>query len=246
VPADLPPYLEILRGKAKQIGVVAGIIALASVALFVRWRIANDAAKKETAAFHQAAEDESVRKWPQAAAEYQALAQAHGALATQAGNEYTRLAALLQKEKDLEQQVQQAKAAASYEQAETLLTQLADLHGEMEAQARKEKNEIAAGVQWEENELKEHQLSLNRAPAQHPATKGVATKNAPSAPTITPTSACTLSTSDLPVRLNRADRNSAQGNYESAEREYNDVLACEPNNERARTGLERTLKAKKM
>ena len=55
-----------------------------------------------------------------------------------------------------------------------------------------------------------------------------------------------LSTSDLPVRLNRADRNSAQGNYESAEREYNDVLACEPNNEKARTGLERTLKAKKM
>ena len=246
VPAHLLPYLTMLRGKAKQIGALAGIVALVSVALFVRWRIANEAAKRESAAFHQAADDESSRKWPQAAAEYQALAQGHGALATQAGSEYARLAALLQTEKDLEQQVQQAKAAASYEQAEILLTQLADLHGDMEAQARKEKNEIAAGVQWEENELKEHQLVSNRTPAQHPATKGAATKTAPSAPAITPTSACTLSTSDLPVRLNRADRNSAQGNYESAEREYNDVLACEPNNEKARTGLERTLKAKKM
>ena len=105
------------------------------------------------------------------------------------------------------------KLAAQVAQSGIVTLELADLHGEMEAQARKEKNEIAAGVQWEENELKEHQLSLNRAPAQHPATKGGATKNAPSAPTITPTSACTLSTSDLPVRLNRADRNSAQGNF---------------------------------
>ena len=245
VPANLPPYLAILRGKAKLIGVLAGIAVLAFVALFIRWRIANAEAKKESAAFQQATEDESNRKWPQAAAEYQVLAQSHGALAIQAGKEYARLAPLLQKEKDLQQEIEQAKAAHTYGQASLLLTQLADLRGDLEDHARKEKNEIAAGVQWEENELKESLLSAKRAPAPRPAPKDGTNKNVSShPPPIAP--GCELSASDLTVRLNRADRNSAQGNYESAEREYRAVLDCEPNNEKARSGLDRTLKAKGM
>lgn len=247
-PTKWPPYLGVLRGKAKLIGILAGAVALAGVALFISRKIANDATKKESSAFHQAAEDERNRKWPQAAAEYHALEQGHGALAIQAGNEYTRLAALLQKERELEQAIEQAKAANAYDQAAILLTQLADFHGDMEDQARKEKNEIAAGARWEENEFKEYQVGSNHKQAPQTAPKEVAKKIAPSTPGVAPAiqSGCELSPSDLPVRLNRADRNSAQGNYESAEREYLAVLACEPNNERARVGLERTRKAKSM
>jgi serine/threonine protein kinase len=247
-PAKSRSNSGMLYGKAKQIGVLTSILALVAIALIIRWRIANEDAKQEIAAFHQAAEDEGNRKWPKAAGEYHVLEQGHGGLAVQAGNAYTRLTALLQKEKDLEAAITQAKVANSYEHAATLLGQLADLHGDLEDQAREEMNEIAQGAQREEEALRATREAAKLAQASRPATKESTRKSAASTIESKPpiNSSCELSASDLLVRLSRADRNSAQGNYESAEREYLAVLACEPNNEQARTGLERTRKAKSM
>lgn len=233
------PSIEVLRTKARLIGFLAGAVAIAGLAFLITWRITEEAAKRETSAFHEATKDEHDKRWPGAVTEYKTLAGGHGALAVQAGKEYTRLAALLEKETDLKQNIEQATTTKSYDQAEILLTELADLHGDMEEVALKEKHEVALKEEHEEPKLV-------RAPL--PDDKRNTKKNAsgnPEVPTQTD-SGCELSASDLPVRLNRADRNSAQGDYASAEREYLAVLACQPNNEQARIGLERTRKAKIM
>ena len=242
------PSSKVPRSKTKLIGFLASAVAVAAIALLIAWRTTSEAANRESSAFHQATLDEQDKKWPQAAAEYQTLATGNGALAGQAGQEYTRLAALLEKEKSLKQAAEQARSAKSYEQAGPLLTQLADLHGDMEEVALQEKNEVTQEAHLEAESL-QAKLAPQKSPrAPRPDDKANAKKSAPANPEATtqPNPGCELSASDLPVRLNRADRNSAQGNYDSAEREYLAVLACQPNNEQARIGLERTRKAKSM
>jgi len=54
---------------------------------------------------------------------------------------------------------------------------------------------------------------------------------------------CQLIPSDVIRHLERADRYRGSGLYSDAERLYKDVLACEPNNDRATAGLARTRKA---
>src|SRR5215470_11718585 len=55
---------------------------------------------------------------------------------------------------------------------------------------------------------------------------------------------CQLIPSDVIRHLERADRDRGSGLYGDAERLYKDVLACEPNNDHARNGLDRTRKAR--
>ena len=236
------------RTKTKLIGILAGGVAVAAIALLIAWRMTSESANRESSAFHRATQDEQNKKWPDAAAEYQTLAAGNGSLAAQAGQEYTRLSALLEQEKDLKQNAEQARTAKSFDQAETLLTQLADLHGDMEEAALKEKNYVAQEAQLEADALQAKVAPPNLPRTKRTDDKPSGKKSAPANPEVTAQQnpGCELSASDLPVRLNRADRNSAQGNYDSAEREYLAVLACQPNNEQARIGLERTRKAKSM
>jgi hypothetical protein len=44
----------------------------------------------------------------------------------------------------------------------------------------------------------------------------------------------------IPNYLDLAEGNRIKGNYDAATREYNEVLACEPNNREAQSGLRRT------
>jgi serine/threonine protein kinase len=242
------PSPAVRRKKARMIGILAGAVAVAALALLIAWRITNETADRESSAFHQATADEQNKKWQEAAAEFQPIAAGNGSFAVQAGQKYTRLAALLEQEKALKQDAEQARTAKNYDQAEALLAQLADLHGDMQEAALKEKNEVAQEAQQEAESLQAIVVPQKSSRAPRPDDKANIKKNALAIPEVTAqqNSGCELSASDLPVRLNRADRNSAQGNYDSAEREYLAVLACQPNNEQARIGLERTRKAKSM
>ena len=242
------PSSKMPRTKTKLIGILAGGVAVAAIALLIAWRMTSESANRESSAFHRATQDEQNKKWPDAAAEYQTLAAGNGSLAAQAGQEYTRLSALLEQEKDLKQNAEQARTAKSFDQAGTLLTQLADLHGDMEEAALKEKIDVAQEAQLEADALQAKVAPPNLPRTKRTDDKPSGKKSAPANPEVTAQQnpGCELSASDLPVRLNRADRNSAQGNYDSAEREYLAVLACQPNNEQARIGLERTRKAKSM
>lgn len=240
-------YSEKVRAKARLVGFLTGVVAITGLAFFLMERNTTETAKRESAAFHRATEDEHEKRWPAAAAEYKALAGGHGAIAVQSGKDLTRLSALLEKENSLKQDIEQARMAKSYDQAEVLLTQLADLHGDFEEQALSEKNEVEQEAQsyLALGSEKDEAPSVRAARLVDKRNKRKLAAAKPEVPT-QKDSSCQLSASDLPVRLNRADRNSAQGDYDSAEREYLAVLACQPNNEQARIGLERTRKAKNM
>jgi hypothetical protein len=54
------------------------------------------------------------------------------------------------------------------------------------------------------------------------------------------TGSCFLESADVPKMLSQADNNRAAGHYEDALRQYDRVLACEPDNERARHGVDLT------
>ncbi|MGA7622498.1 MAG: protein kinase [Candidatus Acidiferrales bacterium] len=241
-------YVRKIRAKARLVAVLAGSVVIAGLGFFVIERITSETAKKETVAFRRATEDEHEKRWSTAAAEYKAVAAGKGAVAAQAGKELSRLSALLEKESGLKQGIEQARMANSYDQAEILLTQLANLHGDMEEAALSEKNEVEQEAQLQATVLRAKDEKAELEPEAGPADKGNTKKFAMTKPGVPAQkdSSCQLSASDLPVRLNRANRNSALGDYDSAEREYIAVLACQPNNEQARVGLERTRKAKNM
>jgi len=51
---------------------------------------------------------------------------------------------------------------------------------------------------------------------------------------------CDLESSMIPKRLDQAERSRAQGDYAAARRQFRSVLACEPNNARAVSGVRQT------
>lgn len=55
---------------------------------------------------------------------------------------------------------------------------------------------------------------------------------------------CDLDPNLIPKALDQAEKSRDQGNYDAAVRQFRSVLACEPDNARARSGLERVLFAK--
>jgi hypothetical protein len=57
---------------------------------------------------------------------------------------------------------------------------------------------------------------------------------------------CDLDPNLIPKALDQAEKSRDQGNYDAATRQFRSVLACEPDNARARSGLERVLFAKQM
>lgn len=90
------------------------------------------------------------------------------------------------------------------------------------------------------------QTTLNRD------TNAVATSNEASPPaktvakppvtSVEPKANCTIA-GQVSVYLNMAERNRANGKYKDAERQFREILNCEPNNEQAREGLNKAVRA---
>jgi hypothetical protein len=55
---------------------------------------------------------------------------------------------------------------------------------------------------------------------------------------------CDLDSSQIGGALDQAEKSLARGKYDAAQRQFRDVLACEPGNSRARSGLERVRQAR--
>jgi hypothetical protein len=242
--SKLTGIVERLR-TTNRVMLVAGIAVGVVLILLMIWGIRIVAAKRDDAAFQRATQEERSKKWSAALGEYKALSAGHGALAERAGKEYARLISLLATEKNLKGQIDEARKNRDYEQARDLLKQLASLHGDMEDEALKESDEVAREAQAAQEA---QEIQKAQAAQQKVESRGETTKSAQRNPR-TPAekhSGCELSASDVLIRVKRADKNRANGDYESAEREYLAVLACQPNNEQARAGLERTRNAKNM
>lgn len=182
--------------------------------------------KGEENAFRQALGDQQQKRWPQALEEFRIIQAAHGRFSAEAEQEYGKVSALLESEQTLRSQAETARENKDYIRAEHALIEIVNLHGDMEDAASAEldvvKREAMAAKQKQELDRSLENLSPKKE--QVPVSKG---------------SGCELSASDLTFRLSRADRNRANGDFETAISEYEDVLKCEPNNKDARSGLER-------
>jgi tetratricopeptide (TPR) repeat protein len=158
---------------------------------------------------------------------------------------------MIDKENYLFGQAKANAASGDFAAARGVYQQVADLHGDREQEA-------IDAVQKMNGDLKAATVKTEAAQHQYPPvpvhTKAAPqpAKNAPVSETRSTTPApapskplanCQLIPTDIPRYLDMADNNRGRGKYSDAEREYNSVLQCDPENGRARTGLNRTKQA---
>jgi eukaryotic-like serine/threonine-protein kinase len=155
--------------------------------------------------------------WPEALKEYDELAGMSVPIANRAHDQAARLKNLIEEENSLYAKAQGAESGGDVPGAKQFYQEIAELHGDREPDAL---SAIA-------------QLGIAEIPLAPPAR--------PAPPKPKPAGEnCQLLESDYAQNLDRADRSRAQGEYDDAVRQYSAVLACEPSNEHARAGLERT------
>jgi len=228
--------LGLLRAYAFPIGAVAVVLAVAIV--FVAFRGSNTSAREDAALRNTAQQLEEQKNWPAALAAYEGLAGSQRARANVGRENAERLKKLLDQENSLIAKAHESELAGKLPEAKTLYQQAAGLHGDKEQQALGAIENLNSSLKITE----QPPITNKRVP------RGtvVATGKSQSPPKETPKTAvqsCQLIASDVARHLERAERARAGGQYVDAERLYKDVLACEPNNERATTGLARTRKA---
>jgi predicted Ser/Thr protein kinase len=228
--------VHLLRQYAFPIGAVTVVLAVAIV--FVSFRGSNASAREDAALRNKAQQLEELKNWPAALATYESLAGSQRALANVGRENAERLRKLLERENSLIAKAQESELVGKLPEAKTFYQEAASLHGDKEQQAFSAIEKLNAKL---------IPPDLPRVPNKRASrvTDNSAGKS-PSVPKGTPKPAaqsCQLIASDVARHLERAERARAGGQYVDAERLYKDVLACEPNNERASTGLTRTKKA---
>lgn len=202
--------------------VIVGIPAL----LISTWRSPS---QKQIALRDHARQLEQQKIWPQALSEYQTLAHGWGALASEGKYSATSLQKLLDQEMSLWRQAQDLEAAGNPSGAAAIYRQIADLHGDKEADAQTAVARLVSGT---------------KPGAKRPGTLTDASLAEGKTPSGKSGEGCQLLSADWPRFLDMADRNRANGMYADAQREYNSVLECDPANARARTGLRKIGEAK--
>ena len=174
---------------------------------------------------------EQQKNWSDAVKEYAKLGSLRGAIAKQSRNQATRLNNLIDQEDSLYAEAQRNESMNNRSRAEQLYLETASLHGDKETEAL----DAAARINAVENastHLKGPAVPAHEQPARPSAPPLPSSKFKPQS--------CQLLQSDYVETLERADSNRAKGKYGDAKREYGEVLACDPGNERAREGLDRT------
>ena len=240
----------------------AAVIALAFVGLrFMRGN--SGPSSQETTFQAEAQQEEKVKNWPAALDSYKELAQLNGSLAKDASAQVTRLQGMLDNENNLFGQAHGHALAKDFAGARGLYQQVADLHGDREQEAMDAVNKMTADMKTSTNAGNSNSGGgaatkpkvASKPPTSVPRTKEVAstkttgpdktnsTVGAIPTPPPPPTTNCQLIPTDVPRYLDMADNNRGRGKYSDAEREYNAVLQCDPQNERAHSGLTRTKEA---
>ena len=238
----------------------AAVIALAFVGL--RFMHGNSGpSSQETTLQAEAQQEEKVKNWPAALDSYKELAQLNGPLAKDASTQVTRLQGMIDDENNLFGQAHGHALAKDFAGARGLYQQVVGLHGDREQEAVDEVNKMNADMKTastnsgnSEGGAPAKPKVASKPPTPSPHTKEVAstkttepdkttstTGSAPPPPQ--PTTNCQLIATDVPRYLDMADNNRGRGKYSDAEREYNAVLQCDPQNERAHSGLTRTKQA---
>jgi tetratricopeptide (TPR) repeat protein len=242
-PAEVPVVsvsarlVRLLREYPFPIGAVAVVLAVAIVV--VSFRGSNASAREDVALRNKAQQLEEQKIWPAALAAFDSLAGTQRALANVGRENAERLRKLLDRENSLFAKAHAFEVAGKLPEAKNLYQEAAGLHGDKEQQA------LSAIVELNSKLIPREPARVANKRDSH-VTNGPADKSSivPKETPKTRGESCQLIASDVARHLERADRARARGEYDDAERQYKDVLTCEPNNERASTGLARTRKAK--
>ena len=223
------------RGATLGLSALALLLVIATVSYLFSQRSTNEGAR-----LSEAQQLEQQKKWPEALAAYQKLAGGNDAIAKESAEQAARLKPLLERESSLLSAAQYAEARGNNSEAEGLYQQIADLHGDIEQAALLSVKKLHAPENPSVNPpvTGRPPFALKKGPD---ATPGAATVS----PRGGENPGCVLfNTSDIAKQLGRADNDRARARYADAEREYSEVLACEPKNERALAGLSKTRAAK--
>jgi serine/threonine protein kinase len=222
--ARTPVWLHEGRLQPKVVALAVSGLLLAGLT-YLSYRNSQDARRdRERHAFEEAQSLEGKKQWPQALHEFQNIAGARGAWASRADEKALNLSKLINQENALLHEGEAAMNAGGIDIARVKFLEVVNLHGDLEGVAQSRIGELDRVV---------------APPPPNPRPEPKVSVKPPN-----PGTRCQLSASDIAVRLRRADSNLQLAEYETAEREYASVLACEPSNEHAKNGLDRAHRAK--
>jgi serine/threonine protein kinase len=234
-PEDAIPLLG-HRWVLPTIAVLTLMVLIVTVPYFILQKRTQD----EIAVRDLAQRLEQQRNWPEALKQYENLSRRNGALSGVGFERAGSLKKLLDQESALMSKARDDETTGNLSEAKLLYQQAADLHGD------KEQDALDAAARLNNEKKYPEELTAFGKPVVAGKAKNVIIgprsggKNAPEVNA----GNCQLLTSDISIYLGMADRNRAGGKYVDAEREYDDVLSCDPRNERALEGLTRTKEAK--
>lgn len=245
------------RERSIFVPLVVGTAVIAAGA-FVAMHFRNTGpSARELTLQEQAQHEELVKDWPGALVSYKSLSQLNGPLAADASSQASRLQTLIDQENNFFEHAQSAASVGNFSLARDLYQRAADLHGDRQQEAVNSaaKLNAAGAVSTIEADPapvppptppapKPKAVVSQPKPAKHnpaPPSRVAAEASVPAKPTSTAN--CQLMPSDIARYLDMADNNRGRGKYSDAERQYNSVLQCEPENERARSGLARARQA---
>jgi tetratricopeptide (TPR) repeat protein len=236
VPGLLPRLAQICREHVVALATcAAALVAIVVVASFL---ILQSRAIDEVALRNHAQQLEQQKHWPAAIKEYENLGARGGDLASFGVDHAKSLRDLVDQENSLLTKARDDETRGNYSEATQLYQQAANLHGDKEREALS----AMGRLHKEEIPTAEKPPAPPKPAALHkPDNERRVVETTPPAPA---GRGCQLLPRDIPFYLDRADRNRASGDYGDAERLYNSVLDCDPQNPRAVAGLNKTKQAK--
>lgn len=213
-------------------GVLVVVVAIVATVL----AISNRPTKQDLALRSAAQQLEQQKNWPAALSDYETLGRSKRGLAGFGKDNARRLRKVLDQEAALLAAARERESAGDMATAKSDYGQLAGLHGDQEQEALSAVARLDAPITSPPHtEAKEtpHKNTKSSPSTTSKPSAANETLKAPSEP-------CQVAAGDISIRLDRADQFRGAGHYPDAERVYRQVLACQPNNERAINGLAKT------
>ena len=234
----LSRVVQTVRAKSLPFGL--GLLLLLTAAVSLSIYLSNRATHEDLDLRTQAQRLEQQKDWPAALASFETLARTPRALASVGRQNASRLRKLLDQENSLWTDARDRESKGDSSEAKGFYEQVAALHGDKEQPALDAMTRLNAIA-----ESKTHTKGTDTRPSRRKSSSSDKSQMTSKADAKTaPGESCQLIPSDVIRHLERAERDLGNGKYDDAERLYNDVLACEPNNGHARSGLDRTRKAR--
>lgn len=240
VRAALPPRPSVLQKtllaiRTYPIPFAAGAVVFVIAVVAAGLAISNQPTKQDLALRAEAQRLEQQKNWPAARADYETLGRSKRGLAGFGRDNAARLKKLLDQEASLLAAARDREAAGDLAAAKRNYEQLAGLHGDQEPEALNSAARLETPVTPQHTDTNEtvHKNSKSGASTKSKAPGSNETPKAPS-------ESCQIPVGDIPRRLDRADRYRGDGRYADAERLYREILACQPNNDGAISGLAKT------